>query len=84
MPSKWRAAAEDDRRDVEAELVDQAAGDALADHIASAHDEDVRVAGRRARPVDGAAQPVGDEGEVEAESNAPGDRVGDDEERWGP
>src|ERR1035437_10339405 len=71
---------EHDGCEVDPELVGQGAVNALTNHIAAAHHEDVLVSGGGAGLVDGGLQPVGHEreGQVKPDVARPG--VRDDEE----
>ncbi len=59
-----RTAAQDDRHDVELQLVDETGGQVLVDDVGAAADEDVLVAGRLGAPGSSAGlDAVGDERE---------------------
>ena len=77
-----RAAAQEDRRDVQLQLVDQPGCQVLVDDVGAAADEDVLVAGGLPRPLQGGLDSVGDEGEGRVRE---GQRlplvVGEDEDR---
>ena len=58
-----RASAQEDRRDVQLQLVDQTGRQVLVDDVGAAADEDVLVAGGLPRSLQGGLDPIGDERE---------------------
>jgi hypothetical protein len=52
-----RPAAEQDRDDVDADLVDESEGEVLPAHVGATHDGDIGVAGGCPRLVEGASGP---------------------------
>ena len=60
------AVAEQDRRDMEPELIDQAGGEVLLDDAGSSTQQDVLVTGDPPRLLEGGPDPVGDEEEGRA------------------
>src|SRR5215211_2070662 len=77
-----RASAQEDRRDVQLQLVDQTGRQVLVDDVGAAADEDVLVAGGLPRSLQGGLDSIGDEGEGRVrEDQRLALVVGEDEDR---